>query len=85
VITNEWLSAMCALGYAGSGTNCITLESEKVYLLTRELIELRALRDGKPAFTPSVIGEAVQAGAVTNDTENQRSASIYDLVDTSKV
>jgi hypothetical protein len=49
-----------------------TISNNALYAITRELIELRALRDGKAAFIPTVIGEAAQAGAVCDDTEAAR-------------
>ena len=62
-VTEYELDGLCSHAYK--------VKNFIAYAAFRELIELRALRDGKPAFIPTVIGEAAQAGAVTNDLENQ--------------
>jgi hypothetical protein len=76
-LTDEELSDLCALAYANS-----LCGTEYIYLACRELIEFRALRDGKAAFAPTVIGEAAQAGAVCDDTESEPAThmqSSYDI------
>lgn len=68
-LTDSELESLCAKAYRFSNEVCALEVWVTMYTVTRELIELRALRDGKPAFVPTVIGEAAQAGAVCDDIE----------------